>query len=40
MNSRLKTIIEALIFISQKPLPLEKIKDVLTEFPSKDVSIQ
>jgi segregation and condensation protein B len=37
MNSRLKTIIEALIFVSQKPLTLEKIKDVLTEFPPKDV---
>ncbi|NIM91003.1 MAG: SMC-Scp complex subunit ScpB [Candidatus Aminicenantes bacterium] len=37
MNNRLKTIIEALIFISQKPLTLEKIKDVLEEFPSKDI---
>jgi segregation and condensation protein B len=37
MNNRLKTIIESLIFISQKPLTLEKIKDVLEEFPPKDV---
>ena len=37
MNNRLKTIIEALIFISQKPLTLEKIKDVLEEFPPQDI---
>jgi segregation and condensation protein B len=37
MNNRLKTIIEALIFISQKPLTLEKIKNVLEEFPLEDI---
>jgi segregation and condensation protein B len=37
MNNRLKTLIEALIFISQKPLALEKIKDILEEFPPKDI---
>jgi len=37
MNNRLKTIVEALIFISQKPLTPEKIKDVLQEFPPEEI---
>lgn len=37
MNERLKDIIEALIFISLDPLPPEKIKEILGDFPAEDV---
>lgn len=37
MNNRLMTLIEALIFISQKPLTLERIKEILEEFPTEDI---
>ena len=33
MTSGLKSIIEALIFVAQEPLTLEKIKSVLNDFP-------
>lgn len=37
METRLKNIIESLIFISLEPLTMEKIKDVLQEFPPEEV---
>lgn len=37
MKERLKEVVESLIFISLEPLSLEKIKNVLTEFPEKDI---
>ncbi len=37
MTPALKDIIEALIFISLEPLTLEKIKEVLTDFPGAEV---
>jgi segregation and condensation protein B len=37
MNSRIKEILEALIFISVEPLTLEKIKSVMEEFEGSDV---
>ncbi len=37
MGKELKDIIEALIFISCKPVSLEKIKEVLKEFPQEEI---
>ncbi len=37
MNKQLKEVIESLIFVSQEPLSLEKIKDVLQEFSAEDI---
>lgn len=37
MKNRLKEVIESLIFISLEPLSLEKIKNVLTEFPEEEI---
>jgi segregation and condensation protein B len=37
MTPGLKEIIEALIFISLEPLPLEKIKDVLAGYPAAEI---
>lgn len=37
MTPGLKEIIESLIFISLEPLPLEKIKEVLSDFPEPEV---
>jgi segregation and condensation protein B len=37
MEKRLKEIIESLIFISLEPLSLEKIKNVLQEFPLEEI---
>jgi len=37
MKNRLKEVIESLIFISLEPLSLEKIKNVLTEFPEQEI---
>ena len=37
MTSGLKEIIESLIFISLEPLSLEKIKEVLSDFPEAEV---
>lgn len=37
MDTKLREIIESLIFISQEPLSLEKMKEVLQEFPFKEV---
>lgn len=37
MNEQLKAILEALIFISQEPLPLAKIKEVLGEVPEEEL---
>jgi segregation and condensation protein B len=37
MKSRLKEIIESLIFISLEPLSLEKIKSVLGEYPEEEI---
>lgn len=37
METRLKNAIESLIFISLEPLTMEKIKDVLQEFPPKEI---
>ena len=37
MKERLKEVMESLIFISLEPLSLEKMKNVLTEFPEEDI---
>jgi segregation and condensation protein B len=37
MKENLKNIIEALIFISIDPLTLDKIKDILKEFPEREI---
>lgn len=37
MNNQLKAILEVLIFISQEPLTLEKIKEVLGEVPDEEL---
>ncbi len=37
MDTKLREIIESLIFISQEPLSLEKMKEVLQEFPFEEV---
>ncbi|MBD3413625.1 MAG: SMC-Scp complex subunit ScpB [Candidatus Aminicenantes bacterium] len=37
MNKTLNNIIEALIFVSLEPLPLEKIKEILKEFSDEDI---
>ncbi|RLE02773.1 MAG: SMC-Scp complex subunit ScpB [Candidatus Aminicenantes bacterium] len=37
MNTRLKEIIESLIFVSLEPLSLEKIKSLLTDFPPEEI---
>ncbi|HAR36232.1 MAG TPA: SMC-Scp complex subunit ScpB [Acidobacteria bacterium] len=37
MNEQLKAILEALIFISQEPLTLDKIKEVLGEVPEEEL---
>lgn len=37
MKNRLKNVIESLIFISLEPLTLDKIKDILKEFPEKEI---
>jgi len=37
MKNRLKEVIESLIFISLEPLTLEKIKNVLQEYPEDEV---
>jgi segregation and condensation protein B len=37
MKNRLKEVIESLIFISLEPLTLEKIKNVLQEFPEGEI---
>ncbi|MDI6844958.1 MAG: SMC-Scp complex subunit ScpB [Candidatus Saccharicenans sp.] len=37
MNEQLKAILEALIFISQEPLTLEKIKEALGEVPEDEL---
>jgi len=37
MDNRLKNAIEALIFISLEPLTMEKIKNVLDEFPPEEI---
>lgn len=37
MNEQLKAILEVLIFISQEPLTLEKIKEVLGEVPDEEL---
>lgn len=37
MQTRLKEIIESLIFISLEPLTLEKIKSVLSDFPAEEI---
>ncbi len=37
MKARPKEVVESLIFISLEPLSLEKIKNVLTEFPEEDI---
>lgn len=37
MKNRLKEVIESLIFISLEPLTLEKIKNVLQEYPEKEI---
>ncbi len=39
MKNRLKEVIESLIFISLEPLTLEKIKNVLKEYPEKEVEL-
>ncbi len=37
MTSNLRNILETLIFISIEPLPLEKIRTLLTDFSSEDI---
>ncbi len=37
MSTRLKDVIESLIFVSLEPLTLEKIKSICNEFPEKEV---
>lgn len=37
MNHRLKEIIESLIFVSLEPLSLEKMKNILSEFPEEEI---
>ncbi len=37
MTSNLKNILETLIFISIEPLPFEKIRTLLSDFPSEDI---
>jgi segregation and condensation protein B len=37
MKKDLKNIIEALVFVSIEPLTLDKIKDILKEFPDKEI---
>ncbi|MFW6129314.1 MAG: SMC-Scp complex subunit ScpB [Candidatus Aminicenantaceae bacterium] len=37
MNNNIKEIIESMIFISKEPLSQEKIKNVLNEFPEKEI---
>jgi segregation and condensation protein B len=37
MNEQLKAILEVLIFISQEPLTLEKIKEILGEVPEEEL---
>ncbi len=37
MTSDLKSIIEALIFVAQEPLTLEKIRSILTDFPGNQI---
>lgn len=37
MSERLKSVIESLVFISLEPLTMEKIKDVLEEFPQEEI---
>jgi segregation and condensation protein B len=37
MSTRLKDVIESLIFVSLEPLTLEKIKNICNEFPEKEV---
>lgn len=39
MNIRLKNLIESLIFISLEPLTIEKIKDVLEDFPPEEIEM-
>jgi segregation and condensation protein B len=39
MKNRLKEVIESLIFISLEPLTLEKIKNVLQEYPEEQVEL-
>jgi len=38
MNEQLKVILEVLIFMSQDPLTLEKIKEVVGEVPEEEIS--
>ena len=37
MNDQLKAILEVLIFLSQEPLTLDKIKEVLGEVPEEEL---
>jgi segregation and condensation protein B len=37
MDAKIKEIIESLVFISQEPLSLERMKEVLQEFPVEEV---
>jgi segregation and condensation protein B len=37
MRTRLKDVIESLIFVSLEPLNLEKIKSICTEFSNKEI---
>ncbi len=37
MSTRLKDVIESLIFVSLEPLTLEKIKSICNEFPTEEV---
>lgn len=37
MNDPLKNIIESLIFVSTNPLSLEKIKNILSEYPEEEI---
>jgi segregation and condensation protein B len=37
MSGTLRDVVECLIFISTEPLPLEKMKDLLDEYPSEDI---
>lgn len=37
LNNKLKNIIESLIFVSVEPLSMEKIKELLTEYPEEEI---
>jgi len=37
MNDQLKAILEVLIFLSQEPLTLDRIKEVLGEVPEEEL---